>query len=57
MKIVIIGGGGFIGQKLAQKLADTKQINGQTISKLVLADIQKPGFVNGSVPVEYKSTG
>jgi len=55
MKVVIIGGGGFIGQKLAQKLADTKQINGQTISKLVLADIQKPGFVNGSVPVEYKT--
>ncbi len=55
MKIVIIGGGGFIGQKLAKKLVETKQINGRTISKIILADIQEPGPVNGSVPVEYKT--
>ena len=55
MKILIIGGGGFIGQKLAKKLAATNLINGQAISKIILADISKPGTIIGAVPMEYKT--
>ena len=40
--ILITGGGGFIGQKLAQKLSRTGQLRGQDITALTLVDITDP---------------
>lgn len=51
MKILITGGGGFIGQKLAQKLTGVGHLNGQKISQITIADILSPAAVSGSVPV------
>jgi len=42
MRVLIIGGGGFIGQKIAQALAASGTIKGQTITHLALADIAAP---------------
>lgn len=42
MRILITGGGGFIGQKLARKLAETGSLRGQTLSRLILMDIAEP---------------
>ncbi|MCP4070315.1 MAG: SDR family oxidoreductase [Hyphomicrobiales bacterium] len=53
MKIMITGGGGFIGQKLARKLADIGQLNQREISRIALADIQQPDPVIASMPVDY----
>ncbi|WP_439122158.1 D-erythronate dehydrogenase [Marivita sp.] len=52
MNILIIGGGGVVGQKLAAKLADNGTLRGQPISKLTLADINDPASVAASFPVE-----
>ncbi len=53
MKIMITGGGGFIGQKLARKLADNGQLNQRVISRIALADIQQPNPLIASMPVDY----
>jgi nucleoside-diphosphate-sugar epimerase len=42
MKVLVIGGGGMIGVKLAARLAKDGQINGQEISRLILADVVEP---------------
>ncbi|MGR3651418.1 MAG: D-erythronate dehydrogenase [Roseovarius sp.] len=52
MNILIIGGGGFVGQKLAHKLAEGGTLRGTAISKIVLADIIAPAPVDASFPVE-----
>lgn len=52
MNILIIGGGGFVGQKLAHKLAEGGTLRGTAISKIVLADIIDPAPVDASFPVE-----
>ena len=52
MNILIIGGGGVVGQKLAAKLAERRTLRGQQISKLTLADINDPAPVEASFPVE-----
>lgn len=51
MKILITGGGGFIGQKIAKKLAAEPMMRGQKVSGLVLADIVEPGNVDAPFPV------
>lgn len=51
MRVLITGGGGFIGQKLAEKLEETGVLNGQNISELTLVDIQEPAIVPSTVPV------
>ena len=51
MRIVIIGGGGMLGQKLARALGRRGEIDGQPIGKLVLADINDPAPVEASFPV------
>ncbi len=53
MKIMITGGGGFIGQKLARKLADNGQLNQREISRIALVDIQQPNPLIASMPVDY----
>ena len=42
MKILITGGGGFLGARLARTLLSKGQLNGQTITALMLADQQAP---------------
>lgn len=55
MKVLIIGGGGVIGQKLAQKLVQKGELRGKELTKIVLADIVDPAPVNASFPVETTS--
>jgi len=51
MKILITGGGGFIGQKLAGKLAERGELRGQPIAELVLADVHHATPVVAPFPV------
>ena len=44
MRIVITGGGGFIGAKLARALLERGSLDGRRITRLVLADQAFPGF-------------
>ena len=52
MNIIILGGGGFLGQKLARALAGAVHLRGQKISKLTLADLFEPPTIDGPFPVE-----
>lgn len=45
MNILIIGGGGVLGQKLAHLLAKEGNLRGQAISKITLADVVDPAPV------------
>jgi nucleoside-diphosphate-sugar epimerase len=54
MKVAIIGGGGFLGQKLAQALAARGELKGSEISGLVLADVVTPGRVEAGFTVELQ---
>lgn len=51
MHILIIGAGGMIGARLAQRLAADGQLNGQAISRLTLADIAAPKACAAPFPV------
>ena len=48
MNILIIGGGGVVGQKLGAKLLERGTLDGKAISKLVLADIVDPAPMDGA---------
>lgn len=52
MNILIIGGGGVVGQKLAMKLAATGTLRGQPITRMTLADINSPATVDAAFPVD-----
>jgi nucleoside-diphosphate-sugar epimerase len=52
MRILITGGGGFLGQKLAKALGALGQLRGADISALVLADIAPPARPNLPFKVE-----
>lgn len=52
MKVLIIGGGGLVGQKLARALAARGDLRGQEIERLVLADVVDPAPVEAPFPVE-----
>ena len=51
MHILIIGGGGVVGQKLAHSLAKRCELRGQAISKITLADIADPAMVDAPFEV------
>jgi D-erythronate 2-dehydrogenase len=47
MKVVITGGGGFLGSRLARALAARGELGGRTISKLTLVDAAFPAGLSG----------
>jgi len=51
MNVLIIGGGGFIAQKLAAALAERGELCGVPISKLTLADLTSPATLPAPFPV------
>lgn len=51
MKISIIGGGGFLGQKLAHALARKGELRGRRIASMVLADTIDPAPIDAPFPV------
>ncbi|TNF22252.1 MAG: NAD-dependent epimerase/dehydratase family protein [Rhodobacteraceae bacterium] len=52
MNVLIIGGGGVVGQKLAAALAARGTLRGQEIAKITLADIVDPAPVDGPMQIE-----
>lgn len=55
MKVLITGGGGFLGTKLARALAAKGALRGQEISALVLADLVAPAPLEAPFPVECRA--
>ncbi|CAA9274422.1 MAG: Nucleoside-diphosphate-sugar epimerases [uncultured Craurococcus sp.] len=51
MQITILGGGGFLGRKLAARLAQDGQLGGEAISGLTLFDLQAPPGMEAPFPV------
>jgi len=56
MNILIIGGGGFIGQKLARRLAEIGQLRGRQIAHMTLADVAMPAPVDAPFAVDTIET-
>ncbi|MGD1923649.1 MAG: D-erythronate dehydrogenase [Paracoccaceae bacterium] len=52
MRVVILGGGGFLGQKLARALAGQGRLRGTAITSVLLADLTAPPAVAAEFPVE-----
>jgi nucleoside-diphosphate-sugar epimerase len=42
MKILITGGAGFLGQRLAKRLLERNELNGKPVTELVLLDVARP---------------
>ncbi len=47
MNVLIIGGGGFVGQKLARALIERGELNGKSINSINLVDVMEPGAIDG----------
>ena len=52
MHVLIIGGGGFVGRKLAARLAERGELRGRPIERMTLADLSAPEAVEAPFPVE-----
>ena len=55
MKVLIIGGGGLVGQKLARRLAERGELRGERIDAMILADVVDPAPVEAGFPVDLVS--
>ncbi|MGP6087982.1 D-erythronate dehydrogenase [Antarctobacter jejuensis] len=55
MNILILGGAGLIGQKLARALATRGTLRGKQISRLTLADVTAPAPVAAPFDVQYQT--
>ena len=51
MRVLITGGGGFLGQKLAKALAAAGTIDGHDITAMELVDVVPPAMVDADFPV------
>ncbi len=51
MNITILGGGGFLGRKVAAKLAEAGTLGGKTIDSLTLFDLVAPSALDAPFPV------
>lgn len=55
MNILILGGGGFLGQKLAQALIQSPVLRGDTITGLTLADLAAPSPLDAPFPLTTRA--
>ena len=51
MRITILGGGGFLGQKLAARLAKDGAVGGKPVTALTLFDLHHPPAPNAPFPI------
>ena len=51
MRVLITGGGGFLGQKLARAIAEQERLRGQGVSALTLVDVTEPADVDADFEV------
>jgi len=49
MNVLIIGGGGFLGQKLARALVARGELKGKAINSISLVDVMEPAAIDGGV--------
>lgn len=54
MRILMLGGGGMVGQKLATRLAKDGQVGGKSISALLLHDVVEPAQPEAAFAVTSK---
>ncbi len=52
MRVLITGGGGFLGQKLAKALAARGEVRGRAITAMELIDLAPPTRITAGFPVE-----
>lgn len=50
LRILILGGGGFLGQKLGKTLADSGSLRGEAITQIGMADVVSPAAIKARVP-------
>jgi nucleoside-diphosphate-sugar epimerase len=55
MRVLITGGGGFLGQKLAHALAARGAILGELISAMELIDVLPPAKVDANFPASVEA--
>ena len=51
MKISILGGGGFLGRKIALRLAESGMLGGRPVTGLTLFDLHEPAALDAPFPV------